>query len=225
MRRQEGRHRVCGPQYAIDRPGLTPDLGGEPTRQYGDEGQWKAQKRRPEQQTVLFDASFDAQIRSDPGEQQHEETAANHHPKREERNDRWGPILQRDTVHSDLSSGHAVGVNQAAEGRGKRNRKEVSLVPYVWPGEQDLRRRLLIVPARLDRGHLRRLAVNYIFPIQVPEKELDRHEHRSETETHAQHDARFGVEFPTQQVPGPRRGNAEGAGDVRGKQHMGKAHP
>ena len=59
-----------------------------------------------------------------------------------------------------------------------------------------------IVPSRLDRGHLRRLVVNHIFPVQVSEEELDRDEHGSKHETHAQHDARFGVEFPTQQVPG-----------------------
>ena len=134
---RKGVTEVCGPQHPIDRPGLTADLGGEPARQYGDEWQWKAQKYRPEQQTILLDASFDAQIDPTQASNSMSETAADHDAKREERNDHRRPILQRETVHSDLPA-VGVGVDQAAEGRGKRDREEVSLVPRIRPCEQDL---------------------------------------------------------------------------------------
>src|SRR5580704_15210423 len=183
-RRQEGRHRICGTQHAIDRPGLTPDLGGEPAGQYGNERKRKAQKYRPEQQAIFLEASFDAQIRSDPGEQQHDETAANHHSKREKRNDYWRPILGWDAIQPHFSRRRTVGVNYAAPRWGKRDREEIAPVLYVRPREEDLRGRLLIVPSRLDRSHLRRLMVNHIFPVQMSEEELDRHEHGSKHKTH-----------------------------------------
>ena len=49
-RRQERRHRVGGSQHAVDRPGLAPDLGGEPAGQDRDERQRKAEEDQPEQQ-------------------------------------------------------------------------------------------------------------------------------------------------------------------------------
>src|SRR6266702_2695066 len=60
---------------------------------------------------------------------------------------------------------------------------------------------------------------------EVSEEDLDRHEYGSEGQPHAQHDVRFGGIFPSQHVPGPGGGNAEGAGYIRGKQHVRESHP
>ncbi len=59
----------------------------------------------------------------------------------------------------------------------------------------------------------------------MPEQQLDRHQHRGETEAHAQHDARLRVIFPPQEVPRAGRGNAESTGQVGGEQHVRKSRP
>jgi hypothetical protein len=58
-----------------------------------------------------------------------------------------------------------------------------------------------------------------------PKKEPDRHEYGGKEKPHSQHDPRLSVELSAQQVPSPRRRDAERAGQIRGQQHVGKAHP
>src|SRR5205807_5102768 len=76
-----------------------------------------------------------------------------------------------------------------------------------------------------DRGHLRWLIRVDIPTSQMSEQKLDRHQQSSETEAHAQHDTRLSVILLPQQIPCARRGNAEGAGKIGSKQHMGKSRP
>src|SRR5215469_15181338 len=59
--REKRRHRVRGPQEAVHRPRLTPDLRREPAGQDRDEWQWKAEECQPEQEAVLVEASLDAE--------------------------------------------------------------------------------------------------------------------------------------------------------------------
>jgi cyclohexadieny/prephenate dehydrogenase len=77
------------------------------------------------------------------------------------------------------------------------------VVLYIWPCEQHLRSRLLVVPSSLDRCHFRWLVVNDILSIEVSEEELERQQYCCEVQAHAQHDMRFGGKFPTQHIPCP----------------------
>ena len=60
---------------------------------------------------------------------------------------------------------------------------------------------------------------------EMTEKELRRNEDGREIEAHAQHDPSLGLEIASQEVPGTRRCDAKGACQVRGEEHMRKAHP
>ena len=64
----------------------------------------------------------------------------------------------------------------------------IAAVLDVRPGEQHLGGRLLVVPSRLDRRHFRRLVVNDIFTVEMPEDELGRNQHGCEIQAHAQQD-------------------------------------
>jgi hypothetical protein len=90
----------------------------------------------------------------------------------------------------------------------------VGLGGRVGDREQDLTGRLLVVPAALDRREFHRLVIVHVIAGQVSEEDLDRHEHGREKQSHAQHDVRLGVELAAQQVPRPRRGDTEGAGNI-----------
>src|SRR3984893_5361205 len=92
------------------------------------------------------------QIATDPGERQHHQTASHHDPESEEREDHRRPVLLRDAVEPCFRSGETVGIDQAAEGRGQRDREKVAPVLHVGPGEQHFRAWLLLVPASLDGG-------------------------------------------------------------------------
>ena len=61
--------------------------------------------------------------------------------------------------------------------------------------DQDLARRLLVVPAPFDRRKLRRLVVVDEVADEMTEKELRRHEDCREIEAHAQHDPSLGLEI------------------------------
>ena len=90
---------------------------------------------------------------------------------------------------------------------------------------EDLARRLLVAPAPLDRRKLRRLVVVDEVADEMTEKELRWHEDCREIEAHAQHDPSLGLEIASQQIPGAGRCDAKGARQVRGEEHMRKAHP
>ena len=59
----------------------------------------------------------------------------------------------------------------------------------------------------------------------MTEKELRRNEDCREIEAHAQHDPSLGLEIASQEIPGARRRDAKGARQVRGEEHVRKAHP
>ena len=59
----------------------------------------------------------------------------------------------------------------------------------------------------------------------MAEKELHGNEDRREIETHAQHDAGLDLEIAAQKVPRACRGDAKGASQVRGEEHVRKADP
>src|SRR6516162_9699354 len=83
-RRQRRGHGLGGAQHTVDDPRLPPDLGGEPSGEDRDPRQWKAEEDRPQHPALLADAFPDAEIRAIPGEEQHQEAAADHDPEREE---------------------------------------------------------------------------------------------------------------------------------------------
>ena len=64
--------------------------------------------------------------------------------------------------------GETLLIDQAAERRRQRDRETVALVRHVGPGDQHFGARLLIVPARLDRGHLGRLILMDIVTVRWP---------------------------------------------------------
>ncbi len=81
------------------------------------------------------------------------------------------------------------------------------------------------MPTALDGREFDRLVVMDVIAVQVSEEALDQQQHGREIQAHAQHDVRLGGKHLPQQVPGPGRGDAERAGDVRSKQHVREAHP
>src|SRR6516162_5526214 len=209
---------------AVDSPRLAAHLGRVPAGQYRDEGQREAVERQPEQHSGLLDTPLVDQIRSDPGDQQHDQPAADHYSKREEGNDHWRPVLRREIGQPDLLGGEAHAPYQAAENR-DRDLIVIGFRRRVGEGDQDLACRLLTMPTALDGGEFNGLIVMDIIAVEVSEEALDQQQHRREIQAHAEHNARFGVEFPTQQVPGTGSGDAKGAGKVGSEQHMREAHP
>ena len=103
--------------------------------------------------------------------------------------------------------------------------KEIAPIRDIRPGEQNLGSRLLAVPAGFDCRHFRRLMVDDIFAVEVSEDELERQQNGREVKAHAEHDAGLSVKDPAQQIPRPSCGNAEGAGQIGGEEHMWEAHP
>jgi hypothetical protein len=102
---------------------------------------------------------------------------SHHNPEGEERDQHRRPVLRRDAVEPGLRGSETVGIDQAAERRRQRDRKAISPVLHVGPGEQHFGARFLIVPATLDRGHLGRLIAVDIFATEVTEQKLRRHQH------------------------------------------------
>src|SRR6266851_15873 len=214
----------AGAQHPIDSPRLPSDLSREPARQCRGEWQWETEENQPEQEPALFDPAGGAQTGSDPGKRQHDQTASDHEPECEERDQHRRAVLRREVRQSDLLGIEAHAPDQAAEDR-DLDLVTVGLGGRIGDGEQDLSGGLLVVPAPLDGRELGGLVVVHVVAGEMPEKDLDRHQHGSEVQAHAQHDVRFGSEDPAEQVPGTGRGNAETAGDKRRKQHVREAHP
>jgi hypothetical protein len=98
----------------IDRPRLAPHLRGKPAGQDGDEGQGKAQEGEPQEGPVLLEAALAAQVRSDPGERQHEQTAPDHDSEGNEGNDHRRPVCAREVGQSDLFGVKAQAPDQTA---------------------------------------------------------------------------------------------------------------
>jgi hypothetical protein len=121
-RRQERRHGLRGSQHAIDHPGLTADLSGEPAGDDRDERQRKAQESQPKQRAIVSQAVLVTQVATKPGEPQHHQTASHHDPKGEERDDDRRPVLPGDAVESGFRRGETVGIDQAAERRRQSDR-------------------------------------------------------------------------------------------------------
>src|SRR5262249_35456620 len=67
------------------------------------------------------------------------------------------------------------------------DREQVPLARLVGNREQHLARRLLRLPARLDRRKLRRLMLEHVQAGQVAEEELDWYQHRAQSEAPMQH--------------------------------------
>src|SRR5258706_15812376 len=124
-----------------------------------------------------LETSVSAQIRSGPGQGQHEQAAADHDPETEERNEYRRPVVFGNAFEPHFSGIETVGVDQAAEGRRQGDREEIAPLRNVRPRQQYFRCRLLIVPSRLDGGHLRGLVTDNVFTVEVPEEHLNRHEH------------------------------------------------
>src|ERR1700686_1919947 len=127
-RRQEWRHGIRGSQHSEDHPGLTADFSGEPTGNDRNEGQWKAQESQPKQGTNVSQAMLETQILAEQGEPKHPQATSHHDPKTEKRDDHRRPILPRDAVESGFRRRETIGIDQAAERRGKRNRELVAPV-------------------------------------------------------------------------------------------------
>ena len=69
--------------------------------------------------------------------------------------------------------------------------KRLRSLACIRPGDQHLRGRLLALPARLDRGELRRLVLEHVETGEVTEEQLHRDQHRRQPEAPVQHDARL----------------------------------
>ena len=131
----------------------------------------------------------------------------------------WRKIGQADFLRREAHAGDQAAQNRNADG------EVVRLGCGIGNGDQHLARRLLVMPAPFDRRELRRLIVVDEVADEMTEKELRRNEDGREIEAHAQHDARLGLEIASQEIPGARRGDAKGARQVRGEEHVRKAHP
>src|ERR1700737_4445187 len=70
---------------------------------------------------------------------------------------------------------------------------EVPSVLDVGPRHQHFGSRLLVVPARLNCGHLGGLISAHIPTIEMAEQDLDRDKHGREEQAHAKHDMRLAV--------------------------------
>ena len=102
---------------------------------------------------------------------------------------------------------------------GFRSRKG-AFVLLVGNCEQHLARRLLRLPARLDRRELRRLMLEYVEARQVAEEELDRDQHRDQSEAPVQHHARLGAMDAAQHVPGAGGRHAHAGRQECSEQHV-----
>ena len=172
----------------------------------------------------MLEAALDAEIGPKPGEEQHRHPAADHDPEREERDEHRRPVLRRKIGQADFLRREAHAGDQAAQDR-NADGEAVRLGRGIGDGDQHLARRLLVAPAPFDRREFRGLIVMDEVAGEMTEKELRRNEDGREIEAHAQHDSRFGLEVAPQEIPRARRGDAKGARQIRGEEHVRKADP
>src|SRR5208337_5407659 len=149
------------------------------------------EKRQPEQRPVLFDSAPCAGIGTDPGDRQHDQTAADNDAKGEERNHHRRPVLGWKIGQPDLLGIEAHASDQTAKNR-YRDRVFVALSHGVGNGYYDFAGRFLIVPAALDSCELGRLIVVNVVPVEMSKKDLKGDQYGSKVQAHAEHDAALG---------------------------------
>ena len=165
-RRQERRQRVGGPQHAIDRPGLAPDLGREPAGQRRDEAAAGSCRKIAHSSAALpLDAAPCGEPAAVPGERQHQQAAADHDPEGEERDHHRRPVglAESRSARPPWSSASSMPIRLPSIG--DRQLIMVGLLRLVGQRDQHFGRRLLVVPSCLrsprtspadSRGHSRR---------------------------------------------------------------------
>jgi hypothetical protein len=86
--------------------------------------------------------------------------------------------------------------------------------------EKHFARRLLSVPARLDRGEFGGLIVQHVQAIEMAKHHLHRSEHANERQSPAQHHSRFRPVVAAQRVPRAGGDNAHARRQEGRKQHV-----
>ena len=103
-----------------------------------------------------------------------------------------------------------------------RNRKAIALGLFVRPGEDVEVARPGAVPVRFHGGDLDRLIFERVQAVLVADQQLQRRQHRHQSDRHAQHRARFVHMAPRDQVARADREHDKARGQVRGVQHVGE---
>src|SRR5262249_5713252 len=145
-------------------------------------------------------------------------------PKGEKRDQDGRAVLWWKVDEADLLGIEAHAPDQAAENR-YLDFVAVALRCFIGDRDQYLAGGLLVMPARLDRREFRRLIIVDVIADEMSEEELHRYQYGTKAQPHSHHDTSFGMIHAPQQVPRPGCGNAEGAGQVSGEQHVRKAYP
>jgi hypothetical protein len=217
--------RVGGTQLPVHHPGLAPDLGDEPAGKDGDE------TRRQHQVPCAMQVAGRGQPPLTPahagghGQQQHRHADPDHDAERVEHRRHRRQVLRRRCVQCVDLPVPGVGQDQAAQAR-DRDLLAVAGGGLVGHRPQHQRHALALrqpFPVALHRGHLQRLMLGRVQPMQVACQDLQRHHDQGERSRQAQHaDRRLHV-HALAQVPARHASDHEAGGQEGSQGHVRQA--
>jgi Cytochrome bd terminal oxidase subunit I len=143
-------------------------------------------ERRPQEPARALQPAAPQQQHAEPGHRQHDQAHADHDTEGEEGNDDGRAIPRRKRIEADLARIPGARGDEAAE-LGHHHREQVLLRPRIGEADQDLARRLLGLPPRLDRCEFRRLIMMDVVAGQVADPQLQRNENGDQAHPPAQH--------------------------------------
>ncbi len=214
---------VAGAHHAIDHPGLTSDLGGEPTCEDRYQAGGAHQHRKTQEEPRFEQAPTPARPGAPEPEQQHEKSKSGHDPEGPEHDRGIRPILRREILQPAYLPVPAVGQDHAAKMR-DLDRIAGRLGRHVGPAEEDERYALvgLVLPMALDGGDLRRLILEVHEAMSVADRYLQRRNHENQPHRHRQHGPHCRRAPALEQVPGTRCADEQGRREIGCDRHVGE---